>query len=365
MSKFIQLDTKTILKVCLVIASLFIVVGFLIQAGTGVFVVVAAIFLSVALAPLMRRIDKINRRRSRPGLAAGLTVGLIVIVIGAIVGIAGPMVVRETSKFVAQAPDQIQNAMDNLQWINDVGRNFGIDNLTGQITTLFKATLQNMFGALPQSIFASVGAISGFVTALILVVVLTILFLTQGPTLLDSILNRFASVNEGASKETRRIISKIGAVISNYVTGQLLGAIIDGIFMTLLVFILSFFFDLPSGLAVPMGMIAMMLYMIPMFGPVITTVIISLILLLYSPWAALIFLVAYILFEQVQGNIVSPRIQSSRMALPPLVILISVTLGMYAFGLVGAIVSIPIVGIIKVFIDEYPNIRKLSKEEQS
>ena len=81
-----------------------------------------------------------------------------------------------------------------------------------------------------------------------------------------------------------------------------------------------------------------------------------------NPWAGLIFLVFYLVFEQIQGNVIAPRVQSGKMALPPLVILIAITLGMYMFGLIGAIISIPIAGIIKVLVDEYPKIRTLSNE---
>lgn len=70
----------------------------------------------------------------------------------------------------------------------------------------------------------------------------------------------------------------------------------------------------------------------------------------------------YLVFEQIQGNVIAPRVQSGKMALPPLVILIAITLGMYMFGLIGAIISIPIAGIIKVLVDEYPRIRTLSNE---
>lgn len=99
-----------------------------------------------------------------------------------------------------------------------------------------------------------------------------------------------------------------------------------------------------------------------MFGPILTCALVSLLMFFSNPWAGLIFLVFYLVFEQIQGNVIAPRVQSGKMALPPLVILIAITLGMYMFGLIGAIISIPIAGIIKVLVDEYPRIRTLSNE---
>ena len=139
-------------------------------------------------------------------------------------------------------------------------------------------------------------------------------------------------------------------------------ALIDGIVAGLTVFVLSLIFGFSSGLAIPMGMLAFIFYLIPMFGPILTCALVSLLMFFSNPWAGLIFLVFYLVFEQIQGNVIAPRVQSGKMALPPLVILIAITLGMYMFGLIGAIISIPIAGIIKVLVDEYPRIRTLSNE---
>ena len=64
----------------------------------------------------------------------------------------------------------------------------------------------------------------------------------------------------------------------------------------------------------------------------------------------------------MQGNIIAPRVQGNHLSLPPLVILVAITLGMYMFGLIGAIISIPIAGIIKVLIDATPKMRVLAEK---
>ena len=75
----------------------------------------------------------------------------------------------------------------------------------------------------------------------------------------------------------------------------------------------------------------------------------------------MIFLIFYIIYQQFENNMIAPKIQSNGMELPSLIILISITIGMYIFGLLGAIISIPVAGIIKVLYDEYPNIRALKR----
>ena len=73
-------------------------------------------------------------------------------------------------------------------------------------------------------------------------------------------------------------------------------------------------------------------------------------------------LVFYIIYAQIENNIISPKVQGKGLSLPPLLILVAVTIGIYSFGLIGCIVAIPIAGCIKVFVEEYPAL-KGSKEE--
>ena len=226
--------------------------------------------------------------------------------------------------------------------------------------TWIKETANSFMSSLPQTVFASIGTVANFLTGLILVIVLTILFLTQGPSLLESFWHKVGAKSDNGVGEYRRISGKLANVVSRYVTGQVTVAILDGIVVGLVVFILSIIFGFSSGLAFPMGVLAMIFYLIPMFGPIITTALVSLILFFSAPFAGLSFLIFYIVYEQIVSNVISPRVQGNSLALKPLIILISIVIGMYMFGLVGAIISIPIAGCIKVLIDEYPTIRAIN-----
>ena len=60
---------------------------------------------------------------------------------------------------------------------------------------------------------------------------------------------------------------------------------------------------------------------------------------------------------QIENNIISPKIQGDALNLQPVIILCAITIGMYMFGLLGAIIAIPIAGCIRVLVDEYPRIK--------
>ncbi len=361
MSKSIQVDTKTFIRFWLVVAILILIILIILRASVGFLIVGISIFLALAFKPLTKRVDKALGPKGHPGLAAGIVVTGVVLVLGIIIATVGPVVVSETSRFLSQAPEQIQGAIESSSFIDDIGNKFGITDAKSQLITLVKNAFHSMFGNFPQTLFSSVSAVASFLVGAILTLVLTILFITQGPGVMKSLLSRISTKSQKASRIAERLAEKISDVISGYVTGQLLVAVIDATFTGLVVFILSLIFGFSSGLALPMALVSLVFYMIPMFGQIMTDILVSLMLFISNPWAGLIYLVAYLVFAQIEANIVAPRIQGNKMSLPPLLILVAITLGMYGFGLIGAIISIPIAGIIKVLIDEYPNLRSLEE----
>lgn len=359
MSRSIDVDTKTFLRFWLVMAALAIIALFVMRAKTGLIIVGLAIFFAIAIKPLANKIDSIDKRKKRQGLSAGLAVGGVVLLIGLILGTVGPVIINETSRFVAQAPEQIQSSIGGWDGINTIGRSFGIDDAQTQIMSMLKDFSSSFVTNFSSAIVSSVSTIANVITAAVLVIVLTILFLTQGPALLGRLWGRLLLRDDGSAVVVKRISEKIAGVISGYMTRQVFVAVLDGVVAGVAVFILSLLFGFSSGLAFPMAMIAMIFYLIPMFGPIISCVLISLMLFFSSPVAAAVFLVFYIVYEQIENNVISPKIQGNSMNLPSLVILVAITIGMYMFGLLGAIISIPIAGCIKVLIDEYPNLKKL------
>ena len=92
---------------------------------------------------------------------------------------------------------------------------------------------------------------------------------------------------------------------------------------------------------------------------IIVTIVITLFITFQNPFAGLVFLIVFAIYQQVENNIISPSIQGNTLQLPSLIILISITIGTYVFGLLGAIISIPIAGMIKVLIEEYPRLKTL------
>ena len=359
MSKFIETDTRTFVKFWSVPVIIALIIFILYQALTGLIIIGASIFLALALKPLVRKVNNFfakhfGTEKKHQTLSAVLAYIIVVVIVGGIIAVVGPVVVSETSKFVQQVPEMFEKTVGGWDGINDFGHSIGISDLHSEIANALGGLSQNLFGQFGSNFVASVSGVADVAMKIVLVLVLTLLFLLEGPTLTETFWKSVSSGEENKKpiEVAKRVLSKMANVISTYVSRQLIVAVLDG-----LVFILSLFTGIPSSLAIPMGMITMMFYMIPMFGQFIGGTLVTIILAFNIPFAGIIFAIVYILYAQIENNLISPKIQGGALNLPAVMILCAITIGMYMFGLLGAIISIPIAGCIRVLIDEYPNIK--------
>lgn len=351
MSTRIQVDTKTFVRFWLVILGFALAAFFIYQASTALIIIGASIFLAVAISPLVKKLAHLipGRGRTAPtALAYIIVVGVLI----AIISIVTPVVIHESVRFVGNLPQTIDGATGNLDGLTEFGKRIGIDNLPEQINRAIESFSNSFVENFGNNLLNSVSAVASFVAATILLLVLTFLMLMEGPTLIKNFWKAF-NANPRA-RRAEKILDRMAQVVARYVTGALTVSLINGCATTLVVFTLSAIFGfLSSGLAVPFGMITGILSLIPMFGSFIGGSIVSILLAFNSPAAGIIFFIYILIYLQIEANFISPKVQSRGMKLPALVVLSAVTIGVYMFGLIGAIIAIPIAGCIKILIDEF------------
>lgn len=355
----VTVDTKTFIRFWLVILG-FAAVGFLLfKAANGLFIIGAALFLALAINPLVRKLAKLIPGN---GIKLPIAIAYIIVVgcIGAFIAIVVPTIINETVNFARNLPETIETVSHNFGWLNDFGHNIGVDNLQGEIVSnvqKFSTTIVNDFGA---NFITSIGAVGGFVAATILVLVLALFMLTEGPTLLDQFWKNFKG--DPQSTRAQHVVDRMANVVSKYVSNALTVALINACCTAIVTLIICLIFHLDAGLALPFGLITGVFSLIPMFGSFIGGCLVAL-LLAFNVWGAgLAFLIYTIVYLQIEANVISPKVQGKGLQLPALAVLGAVTIGVYMFGIIGAIISIPIAGCIKILIEEYG--KSLAPEEE-
>lgn len=366
--RVIETNTKTFIKFWLVPLGIGLVLLFLSAAREGLILIGISIFLALALRPLVRRVNNFFEKhfgvdKKFHTISAVLAYLIVVVLIGGIIAIVGPVVVSETTHFIEKFPETFERTVGGWEGVNNFGRSIGIANLQTEIDKGIEEASRQLSSLIGPNIITSVGGAAQGITKVILTLILTLLFMLEGPKLLQKFWQLFgvADENPKALEVAERIARKWSDVVSIYVSRQAMIAVLDGCASCLIVFVLSLFTDISGGLAIPMGLITLVFYMIPMFGQFIGGTLVTLVLLFTNPLAALIFAVVYIIYAQIENNVLSPKIQGNALRLPAVVILCAVIVGMYMFGLLGALIAIPIAGCIRVLIEEYPNIRAASR----
>ncbi len=148
-----------------------------------------------------------------------------------------------------------------------------------------------------------------------------------------------------ANAAVTETLSDINRVVSQFLRGQLLDALIIAVLSSIGLSLIGLDF------AVFIGCFAGLCNIIPYFGPVISIVPAALVgLLAGGPSEALFAILVLIVIQQIDANIIYPRVVGSSIGLHPLFVLISVTVGGYYGGILGMILAVPTAAIIKVFI---------------
>ena len=363
----LSIDTKTFLRFWLVLIGL-VAVGFLLfKAKAGLLILGASLFFALAISPLVNKLADII-----PGEGRKLPIALSYIIVSGFVAsfiaIVVPTVFNETQRFVTSLPEIFNNASFDLGFIDSIGDRIGISNLHEQIGIAINDFSVNFIKEFGNNLFATLGTVGNVITSTILILVLGFFMLVEGPEIMRSFWSNFRSRKH--SNKIRTVVTRMSQVVSKYVSSAITVSLVNACCTTVTVFILSLCFGFSSGLALPLGLITGLMSLIPMFGSFIGGALVS-ILLAFNSWpAGLIFLVYTIVYLQIESNVISPKIQGKGMKLPALIVLASITIGVYMFGLVGAIISIPIAGCIKILLEEFgdgflPSPEKPSRKQKA
>lgn len=358
----IEIDTKTFVRFWLVIFGIGLAAFLLYKAQTALLILGISFFLALVLNSPVSALAGRLPGRSRVG-ATAIAYIAVVAVLGAVITLVVPAVAQQSAKFAQNIPSILEGATSQWGVLNDLVHQYNLEPQVAEATESFKENATQWAGALGAGLVSGIGSIFSFFTMLFLVLVLTFLMLIEGPTWAKRIWGLYS--DQGLMRRHRRIANRIHSVVGGYVLGQITVSAIGASFTALAVFVLSLVFpELPSTLALPAAAITFVLSLIPMFGATIGGVIIGLLLALNSFVAAIIYAIYLIIYQQIENNFISPHIQSKRIDLSALMVLGSVTVGLYMFGVVGGIIAIPIAGSIKVLVEEYYTNRREDQRKQ-
>jgi len=346
----IEIDTRTFVRFWLVVIGFAVVAIAIYSARTALIILGAAFFLALALSPPVNRLARILPGKSRVGGTALAYIAVIAL-LGAFIFLVVPPIAQQTAKVAETIPSLVTTATEQYKGLDSFINHYQLRSQVDSAVASIKDSATSLAQTVGTNLVSVIGSFFFTVTSMILILVLAFLMLIEGPTWMKRI---WGVYNDAERMEYHReIIQRMYSVVTGYVTGQLSVSAIAGTVAGLTVFVLSLIFNVPSNFAIPTAAIVFVLSLIPMFGAMIGAVLVSLVLVFNDPTAALFFILFFIVYQQVEANFISPKIQSKRIDLSALAILSAVTVGIYLFGIAGGIISIPIAGCVKILTEEY------------
>lgn len=346
----IEIDTRTFVRFWLVVIGFAMVALAIYSARTALIIVGTSFFLAIALSPPVNRLAKILPSKSRV-LGTALAYIAVLAVLGMVIFLVVPPIVEQTVKFAQNVPNLIDSASEQYAGANKIIKHYNLQPEIDKVVVSIKNGAAHFASGVGSALVTSISSVLFTVTTAILILVLTFFMLVEGPTWLRRLWSIYN--DKDRMEYHRKLLDRMYKVTTNYVVGQLSVSAIAGFVAGVAVFAMGFMFNVPFNLAIPTATIIFVLSLIPLFGAMIGAIIISIILALNDVSAAVVFLIFFILYQQVEANYISPKIQSKRIDLSALAILTAVTVGVYVFGIAGGIISIPIAGCIGVLAEDY------------
>ena len=301
---------------------------------------VFALIISILFNPL---IDFLHKKRIPRALAVVFVYIVIFGILGLLFYLIVPLFVPEIQQFSQFFGQYFEKVSPPL-------RGLGLqafENLDS-----FMTSLGDNLGKMASNIFSAIFAIFGGLLSTLFILSIAI-FISLEEKLIERSLKFFVSPKYESFVFS--LWERCQKKISGWFLVKILGCVFVGVlsYLAFLVFNVKY----PLGLALFAGISNF----IPVVGPLITGIFLFIIVALDSFARAIFALIAFIIVQQIEGNVFTPILSKKFIGLSPLLVLIALAIGGKLWGIMGAILAIPLAGILFEFIKEFFEKRKREK----
>lgn len=285
-----------------------------------------------------------------------LVLGLIVLLLYSTYAMIGGQISRQVDlnaviSSISSYSERYNQIFEQLKtWLENSGLS---DNLKGQLITTVES-VNTLLGSAISNSFEQIRKFGSNMVNIVLGLILAF-YLLKDLDFFKKLYNDTMSVliKRKDNRKLKNLFKDINFIISNFIRGQLLDALIVGILCSIGLSIIRLDF------AVLIGMTAGISNVIPYFGPIIGSIPAVIVgLLSGDPMKALLAVIVLVLVQQVDSTLISPRVVGDSVGLHPLFVMLSIIIGGAYFGLWGMLLAVPTAAIVKMFLIRWMEERK-------
>ena len=307
----------------------------------------------------MMKNKKVAQRLARP-VSLIITLIVVVSVIGLVVfGVLpklgdtfisiGKGIQSFMPKAQSWAEEIFHNNKEIKEWLDSLTLDW--DKIINEVVKFFTSGASSVLG----STFVVARRIASGITTFVIAFVFACYILLQKEKLNIQIRKvMYAYMKEDLVKKVLDVCSLSYRTFSNFLTGQCLEAVILGTMFVICMGILQ----MPYAMLI--GVLIAFTALIPIFGAFIGCVVGAFLILTVAPMKALVFVIMFLILQQIEGNLIYPRVVGSSVGLPSIWVLAAVSIGASLMGIVGMLVFIPIVSVLYALLrrDVYEHLEK-------
>ncbi len=225
-------------------------------------------------------------------------------------------------------PNLIQQFPDILHTINST-----LGKMTILPSSIRELDLTQYTSNIASYILQSTSKITSFITTFITVVFLTLYFLIDSEKLLSLI---YSFVPENYNEKAKQLVAEVSRVNGQYIRGNLLISVICGI----VIFIGLSILKVPY--AGSLALFAAIVDLLPLVGAFLGAVPAVILAFSISPLIGILTIALFLIYQQVENNLLAPNIYTRALDLSPALSFISVIIGASLFGMFGAFIALPV-----------------------
>lgn len=303
---------------------------------------------------------KTKKKVSMRGLSILISVIIVLAVIALLIMMVVPQIYTNISNLVYSLPEQIQNLVGKLMELaknNEKVRNAingFYDNIMNYITNWIKS---DMLGQVSVVIDRIMGIFGTAVNCLVAFIVAIYVLLSKETFRRQIKKGINAFFNERQTNVIVSVVKESDKIFGGFISGKIIDSFIIGV----ICFVCCLILRMPYVALV--SVIVGVTNLIPFFGPYIGAIPSAVLILLDSPSKGIVFIIFIAILQQVDGNIIGPKILGQSTGLSPFWVVFAIFLGNGLFGIVGLFIGVPLWAVIYYLIKRYVNYRIRIKEQ--
>lgn len=325
-----------------------------------------AFVFNVPMRAIERQLDGIRKPGLRRILAILLTLGALILVLAFVVELLIPQIQATVESLAESIPQFVKRQAANLMaWLAEhpelqewVVANTELENIDWT-SVLQKAgsIVGDSMSTIVDGAFSAIGSVTGAIVNAVISVVFAIYCLSrkeilarQGRRLLYSLLP------EHFTDEVIRIMRLTNSTFSNFISGQCLEACILGCLFAVTMLILK----MPY---IPLvSVVIAVTALVPVVGAFVGCVLGAFFILVDNPLQAVTFVIMFLILQQLENNLIYPRVVGTSIGLPGMWVLVAVTIGGEIMGVGGMLVMIPLASVLYTLLREFTDKRLAERE---